>query len=69
MAEDQEKKGSEGERPEEKSASSGDTSGRGRPRRDDHVLPQGGGRSEFGTHGGPNGKGNHRKVPSQSEGE
>jgi hypothetical protein len=51
-------------KPEPKSGSSGDHSGKGRPRRDDtDVFPQRRGRDQFGTHGG-----NVRKeAPPQSE--
>lgn len=69
MAGNQQKKGFKGDRPEDKEFSSGDRSGQGRPRRDDHVFPQDGGRSEFGTHGGPNGEGGQREAPSEKEGE
>ncbi len=57
MADDQTK-------PKPKSGSSGDHSGKGRPRREDtEVFPQKRGRDEFGTHGG-----NVRKeAPSESE--
>lgn len=68
MAGSQQKKGAKGARPENtKAFSSGDRSGQGRPRRDDHVFPQGGGRSEFGTHGGPNGQGGQREAPSEKD--
>ena len=49
------------EKPRE--ADSGDTSGQGRPRRDDtEVFPQQRNQGQFGTHGGPDaGKGKHAK--------
>lgn len=54
MADDPKKeKHFDGNQPEDKKISSGDRSGKGRERRDDHVLPEGPGRNTFGTHGGP----------------
>ncbi len=53
----------EGSRPEEKKISSGDRSGQGRERRDDHVFPEGAGRNEFGTHGGPG----QKRAPANDE--
>ncbi len=61
MAEDQAK-------PERKSGSSGDHSGKGRPRRDDtEVFPQRRGRDEFGTHGGSARKEAPSEEPSRKE--
>lgn len=51
----------------EKKYPSGDRSGEGRPARDDHVYPPGGGRNEFGTHGGPHHEGGERQAPSKAE--
>lgn len=64
MAEDQKNdQQTKGDKPEEKELSSGDDSGQGRPRRDDHALPKGPGRNTFGTHGGPK----EKKAPGSEE--